>query len=286
MKVRSQRAFTLIELLVVISAISLLMAILLPCLHLAREQGRLVKCMANLRNIGHQVYVYGQDFEDRLVPGDWVISWHVWAAPVEFPPGIPRPEVADYQYQRVNLGHLLRDSDLPTSRNHVFFCPSARAPEGANPYEGFKQGWGLTGGFAPISYMFNHSLDGFYDVLEEGYTAVMSHRDRVNFLKGDGSVDRFRDKRLVYDDFFGPQLLSEVCSTYGLCFPQVLLQRWLAQGSVDLAEARHLLNTCAGWKGDKPVPFKPVKLSQIGKQSIVCDAVGAWGGVGIPDPAT
>jgi len=246
----------------------------------------MVKCMANLHDIGHQIYVYAQDYEDQLIPGDWVISWHVWAAPVEFPPGIPRPEVADYPYQRVNLGHLLKDSDLPTSRNHVFFCPSARAPDTASPYDGFKQGWGLTGGFAPISYMFNNSLDGFHNVLEEGYTAVMSHKDKINFLRGDASVDRFHDKKLVYDDFFGPQLLSEVCSTYGLCFPQVLLHRWLARGAVDLAEARQFLSTCTGWEYDKPTPFKPIKLSQIGRQSIVCDVVGAWGDVGIPDPAT
>jgi prepilin-type N-terminal cleavage/methylation domain-containing protein len=286
MKPRKQHAFTLIELLVVISVISLLLAIMLPCLHFAREQGRRIRCMANLRDIGHQIYLYSQNFDDKLIPGDWVISWHVWAAAVEFPPGIPRPEVSDYHYQRVNLGHLLRDIDLPTSKNHVFFCPSAHAPDGSNSYEGFKQGWGIAGGYAPISYMFNNSLDGFYDILEEGYTAVMSHKDKINFLRGDGSVDRFHDKRLVYDDFYGPQLLSEVCSTYGLCFPQVLLHRWLERGSVDLAEAKHFLNTCAGWNGDKPVPFRPVKLSDIGKKSIVCDVVGAWGGVGIPDPAT
>ena len=92
MKLRKQHAFTLIELLVVISVISLLLAIMLPCLHSAREQGRRVKCMANLHDIGHRIYLYSQDFDDKLIPGDWVISWHVWAAPVEFPPGIPRPE--------------------------------------------------------------------------------------------------------------------------------------------------------------------------------------------------
>lgn len=284
MRSRKQNAFTLIELLVVISVISLLIAILLPCLHSAREQGRRVKCMANLHDIGHRIYLYSQDFDDKLIPGDWVISWHVWAAPVEFPPGIPRPENPDYQ--PVNLGHLLGDKDLPTSRNHVFFCPSARAPDGPNPYEDFKQGWGLTGGFAPISYMFNNSLDGFYNFFEEGYTAVMSHKDKINFLKGDGSVHRFHDKRLVYDDLYGPQLLSEVCSTYGICFPQVLLHRWLERDAVNLDEARYFLNTCAGWEYDKRVPFRPIKLSQIGKQSIVCDVAGAWGGADIPDPAT
>lgn len=286
MKSRKRFAFTLIELLVVISVISLLLAIILPCLQSAREHGQRIRCMANLYDIGHQIYLYSQNFDGKLIPGDWVISWHVWAAPVEFPPGISRPEIENYRYQSVNLGHLMRDNDLPTSKNHVFFCPSARAPEGSNPYEDFKQGWGVTGGFAPISYMFNNSLDGFYNILEEGYNPVMSHKDKINFLRGDGSVDLFHDKRLVYDDLYGPQLLSEVGSTYGLCFPQVLLHNWLERGSINLDEARNFLNTCAGWEYDKSVPFKPINLSEIGKKSLVCDVVGAWGGADIPDPAT
>lgn len=43
-------AFTLIEILASISIISLLLAILLPALASAREKGRLVKCLANMRS--------------------------------------------------------------------------------------------------------------------------------------------------------------------------------------------------------------------------------------------
>lgn len=44
-------AFTLIELLVVISVISLLMAVLIPVLAMARRQGKTVLCLSNLRQL-------------------------------------------------------------------------------------------------------------------------------------------------------------------------------------------------------------------------------------------
>src|SRR5438552_13484669 len=60
---RSRTAFTLIELLVVIAIIALLISILLPALGLAREQGKVAKCVANLRQIGifHTMYLGQED---------------------------------------------------------------------------------------------------------------------------------------------------------------------------------------------------------------------------------
>lgn len=65
---RSSGAFTLIELLVVVAIIAILISILLPSLQRAREQARMVKCLANLRSIGHGIHLYAQE-EGGTLPG-------------------------------------------------------------------------------------------------------------------------------------------------------------------------------------------------------------------------
>ncbi len=55
------KGFTLIELLVVIAIIALLMGILLPAMHLAREQSRKTLCKANLHSIGVSFNLYISD---------------------------------------------------------------------------------------------------------------------------------------------------------------------------------------------------------------------------------
>jgi prepilin-type N-terminal cleavage/methylation domain-containing protein/prepilin-type processing-associated H-X9-DG protein len=58
--------FTLIELLVVISIISMLMSILLPSLSRAREAGKRVNCLSNLRQLMMAWYFYAMDNSDKL----------------------------------------------------------------------------------------------------------------------------------------------------------------------------------------------------------------------------
>jgi len=57
------RAFTIVELLVVISVAAVLMAILMPALAGARQRGRAIACLSNLRQlaIASQLYVNNND---------------------------------------------------------------------------------------------------------------------------------------------------------------------------------------------------------------------------------
>jgi len=136
--------------------------------------------------------------------------------------------------------------------------------------------------------MFNTALDGYDNYVQEGSQAVLSHRDKINFLLGDGSVHVFNVEPLVFDESVGPELLPEVSARTGFCFPPIMLHRWLELGVVNIAEAREYLNdppTWASFNSSLSVS-KPALMANIGKRSLVCDVVGVWGGVlSSPPPA-
>jgi prepilin-type N-terminal cleavage/methylation domain-containing protein len=74
------RAFTLIELLVVIAVIAILMAILMPALNRAREQGKRAYCLNNLRQLTLAWILYADDNGDKIVNADTGRNdaWAIW----------------------------------------------------------------------------------------------------------------------------------------------------------------------------------------------------------------
>jgi len=66
---RTLRGFTLIELLVVIAIIAVLMAILMPTLSRAREQGKRAACMNNTKSLALAWNIYADDYDAKIVNG-------------------------------------------------------------------------------------------------------------------------------------------------------------------------------------------------------------------------
>ncbi len=69
MMILRRRAFTLIELLVVIAVIAILMAVLLPSLNRAREMGKRVACMNNLKSLVLVWQMYADDNDGKVPSG-------------------------------------------------------------------------------------------------------------------------------------------------------------------------------------------------------------------------
>jgi prepilin-type N-terminal cleavage/methylation domain-containing protein/prepilin-type processing-associated H-X9-DG protein len=119
------RAFTLIELLVVIAIIAILMAVLMPALHLARDHAKRVHCVSNTKTLVLGWLMYKDEFDGRLVPA------HTQDNPIQWVGQEPANGTWQQKKDSIRRGLL-----FPYVGNSVdiFRCPAdTRRPTAARP---------------------------------------------------------------------------------------------------------------------------------------------------------
>jgi prepilin-type N-terminal cleavage/methylation domain-containing protein len=129
MRASSLPGFTLIELLVVIAVLAILMALLLPALASAREEGRRTACLSNLRQIGIAIRAYASDNDGKIPYGPKAPPF---TSPFDLYPstGAPTSLISLGSGAPVALGLLLQNHLC--NQPKVLFCPSSDQPLDAN----------------------------------------------------------------------------------------------------------------------------------------------------------
>jgi prepilin-type N-terminal cleavage/methylation domain-containing protein/prepilin-type processing-associated H-X9-DG protein len=213
------RAFTLVELLVVIGIIALLIAILLPALSRARENGNIVKCLSNMRQIAQAQQIYANENKGYSLPAGYL----------NMPVDSNGSNADNYATILVNLGLLNAPSiatltSPPTGQPTVFTCPtgifdlvgvqyssgtvtkpaptSRKDALGARPWR--TQSWS-TKIIIDTYYGINAQWQG---IGKTPYPAMMLPGDATagaqgyNYLRKMGSIGRAADMVFIFDGTF------------------------------------------------------------------------------------
>ena len=125
---RTRFNFTIVELLVVITIISILMAMLLPGLAMARQKALDISCKGNLKQIGAAALTYCDDYNGYVMPSDFIYN------------GSSHCSWIDYMY------------NVSLNSKDVFKCPIAKGY--FNPYGSPPASFGNTS-LSQASYVMN-----------------------------------------------------------------------------------------------------------------------------------
>ena len=194
----NKMGFTLIELLVVVSIIALLVSILLPSLHKAREGARRVACSSNLRSINIACFMYASENDDRLpslnpLPTGGMISQNGTgqnSVPMQVDiqtflnPLVDTPAKPQELESAVTISRLRLDK-IMAERFKIFVCPSQRGMAGPRVMDalGFYDPYDKWGTIeAQMNYL---------------YLAGLANKDVNLLLSPNGSCEMFDDPAMT-----------------------------------------------------------------------------------------
>jgi prepilin-type N-terminal cleavage/methylation domain-containing protein/prepilin-type processing-associated H-X9-DG protein len=229
MTMSRRRAFTLIELLVVIAVIALLLAILLPALNRAKEQGQQAVCKSNLKNYTLATFMYTGDNDDKFCDPRSCYFSQMSAYPVES--GLASP----IHLRWCNGNLYLRNhpeyagpffSYLQDARS--FICPTfSRIAHQASQDHFYQDDAANLKNYKP---WYNYTMNGYLGSLDSG--VKNSRVLKLAEVKHTGQTYCFTEESALVDTNYNVSGLND---TYMIPGDDSMIAGWLSQtGSYQL----------------------------------------------------
>jgi prepilin-type N-terminal cleavage/methylation domain-containing protein/prepilin-type processing-associated H-X9-DG protein len=232
-----KRAFTLIELLVVIAIIAILMAILMPAMKLARDQGRRMQCVSNVRSLTMAWYMYQDDNDNVLVNGNVPrsaafksLTERYWVEP-------PQDAAGNYTGENPTLGDELRGIQRGGLYPYVKTVDAYRCPSDTrkrDPSKATFRSFSIAGG------MNGEEKYGYTKRAVTKYTEIKSPVSKYVFVEDDDPRKWNMGSWVLNptgDTWLDPlSIRHNKRSTLGWADGHAEVHRWLDERTIEMSE--------------------------------------------------